>query len=335
MENQVKIVGVNGFGRIGRYFTRLSLSNPNVNVAVVNDLSDIKTLAHLLKYDSIHGGVGLKFEIQDNTLLFENGKKVIFIQEKDPSLIHWEKYNVSYVLESTGLFLTQEKASKHFDLNPNLKKVILSAPANDDETKTVVLGVNESLLDSSDKIISNASCTTNSAAPMIEVIRKLTHIESAYITTIHSFTTDQRLHDSPHKDLRRARAASMSIVPTSTGAAKALTKIYPELENHFGGCGMRVPVPDGSLTDLTLIVSDPPTVEEINQAFKNASESYMKGILSYTEDPIVSVDIVGNSSSVIFDSELTSVIGNMIKLVGWYDNEAGYSNRLINLIVIL
>jgi len=335
MENQVKIVGVNGFGRIGRYFTRLSLSNPNVNVAVVNDLSDIKTLAHLLKYDSIHGGVGLKFEIQDNTLLFENGKKVIFIQEKDPSLIHWEKYNVSYVIESTGLFLTQEKASKHFDLNPNLKKVILSAPANDDETKTVVLGVNESLLDSSDKIISNASCTTNSAAPMIEVIRKLTHIESAYITTIHSFTTDQRLHDSPHKDLRRARAASMSIVPTSTGAAKALTKIYPELENHFGGCGMRVPVPDGSLTDLTLIVSDPPTVEEINQAFKNASESYMKGILSYTEDPIVSVDIVGNSSSVIFDSELTSVIGNMIKLVGWYDNEAGYSNRLINLVEIL
>lgn len=335
MENQVKIVGVNGFGRIGRYFTRLSLSNPNVNVAVVNDLSDIKTLAHLLKYDSIHGGVGLKFEIQDNTLLFENGKKVIFIQEKDPSLIHWEKYNVSYVLESTGLFLTQEKASKHFDLNPYLKKVILSAPANDDETKTVVLGVNESLLDSSDKIISNASCTTNSAAPMIEVIRKLTHIESAYITTIHSFTTDQRLHDSPHKDLRRARAASMSIVPTSTGAAKALTKIYPELENHFGGCGMRVPVPDGSLTDLTLIVSDPPTVEEINQAFKNASESYMKGILSYTDDPIVSVDIVGNSSSVIFDSELTSVIGNMIKLVGWYDNEAGYSNRLINLVEIL
>jgi len=335
MENHVKIVGVNGFGRIGRYFTRLSLSNPNVNVAVVNDLSDIKTLAHLLKYDSIHGGVGLKFEIQDNSLVFENGKKILFIQERDPSLIHWEKYNVSYVLESTGLFLTQEKASKHFDLNPNLKKVILSAPANDDETKTVVLGVNESLLEPGDKIISNASCTTNSAAPMIEVIRKLTHIESAYITTIHSFTTDQRLHDSPHKDLRRARAASLSIVPTSTGAAKALTKIYPELENHFGGCGMRVPVPDGSLTDLTLIVSDPPTVEEINQAFKIASETYMKGILSYTEDPIVSVDIIGNSSSVIFDSELTSVIGNMIKLVGWYDNEAGYSNRLINLVEIL
>jgi glyceraldehyde 3-phosphate dehydrogenase len=335
MRNTTKIVGVNGFGRIGRYFTRLSLLNPNIDVAVINDLSDIKTLAHLLKYDSIHGGVGLSFEIQENTLVFENGKKIIFIQEKDPSLINWDKYNVNFVLESTGLFLTQDKANKHFDLNPNLKKVILSAPANDDETKTVVLGVNESLLDSSDKIISNASCTTNSAAPMIEVIRKLTHIESAYITTIHSFTTDQRLHDSPHKDLRRARAASMSIVPTSTGAAKALTKIYPELENHFGGCGMRVPVPDGSLTDLTLIVSNPPTVDEINNAFKLASETYMKNIISYTEDPIVSVDIIGNSSSVIFDSELTSVIGNMIKLVGWYDNEAGYSNRLINLIELL
>lgn len=335
MENQVKIVGVNGFGRIGRYFTRLSLSNPKINVAVVNDLSDIKTLAHLLKYDSIHAGVEFKFEIKDNTILFENGKKIIFIQEKDPSLIHWDKYNISYVLESTGLFLTQEKATKHFTLNPNLKKVILSAPANDENTKTVVLGVNENLLDPSDKIISNASCTTNSAAPMIEVIRKLTDIESAYITTIHSFTSDQRLHDSPHKDLRRARAASMSIVPTSTGAAKALTKIYPELENHFGGCGMRVPVPDGSLTDLTLIVTNPPSVEEINSAFKIASETYLNGILSYTEDPIVSVDIIGNSASVIFDSDLTSVIGNMIKLVGWYDNEAGYSNRLINLIELL
>jgi len=332
MQNNIKIVGVNGFGRIGRYFTRLSLNNPQIDVAVINDLSDINTLAHLLKYDSIHGRLGLNFEVEENSLIFDNGKKILFIQEKDPSNIHWDKYNIEYVIESTGLFLTQEKASKHFDLNPNLKKVILSAPANDDETKTVVLGVNEDLLVDSDKIISNASCTTNSAAPMIEVIRKLTHIESAYITTIHSFTTDQRLHDSPHKDLRRARAASMSIVPTSTGAAKALTKIYPELENHFGGCGMRVPVPDGSLTDLTLIVSDPPSVEEINAAFKLASESYLKNILSYTEDPIVSVDIIGNSSSVIFDSDLTSVIGNMIKLVGWYDNEAGYSNRLINLI---
>lgn len=331
----IKQIGVNGFGRIGRYFTRLSLTNPKINVAVVNDLSDIKTLAHLLKYDSVHGGLQIPFNINGNIIEFENGKKIIFIQEKDPSNINWEQYGVEYVLESTGLFLTQDKASLHFTKNPNLKKVILSAPANDDETKTVVLGVNENLLEDSDKIISNASCTTNSAAPMIEVIRKLTNIESAYITTIHSYTSDQRLHDSPHKDLRRARAAALSIVPTSTGAAKALTKIYPELENHFGGCGMRVPVPDGSLTDLTLIVDNPPTVEQINQAFKEAAQSYLNGILSYTEDPIVSVDIVGNSASVIFDSDLTSVIGNMVKLVGWYDNEAGYSNRLINLFEII
>ena len=335
MEKNIKTIGVNGFGRIGRYFTRLSLQNPKINVSVVNDLADIKTLAHLLKYDSIHNGIKLNFEIINNSLVFENGKIIHFIQEKDPSNINWDDFGVEYVVESTGLFLTTEKAGKHFLNNSKLKKVILSAPANDEETKTVVLGVNEHLLDENDRVISNASCTTNSAAPMIEVIRKITSIESAYITTIHSYTTDQRLHDSPHKDLRRARAAAMSIVPTSTGAAKALTKIYPELENHFGGCGMRVPVPDGSLTDLTLIVTNPPTVEEINTAFKTASDSYLKGILSFTEDPIVSVDIVGNSSSVIFDSELTSVIGNMVKLVGWYDNEAGYSNRLLDLIELL
>ena len=334
MKGNKKIVGVNGFGRIGRYFTRLSLKNTEIDVAVVNDLADIKSLAHLLKYDSIHGGVNEKFTIIDNSLHFDNGKIIHFVQEKDPANIPWEKYGVEYVLESTGLFLTREKANLHLQ-RPGVKKVILSAPANDDDIKTVVLGVNDHLLEDTDTVISNASCTTNSAAPMIEVIRKLTHIESAYITTIHSYTTDQRLHDSPHKDLRRARSAALSIVPTSTGAAKALTKIFPELEGHFGGCGMRVPVPDGSLTDLTLIVSNPPTVEAINEAFKEASETYLKDVMSYTEDPIVSVDIVGNSSSVIFDSELTHVIGNMVKLVGWYDNEAGYSNRLINLFEIL
>jgi glyceraldehyde 3-phosphate dehydrogenase len=219
--------------------------------------------------------------------------------------------------------------------NSGVKKVILSAPANDDDIRTVVLGVNDHLIEDSDIVISNASCTTNSAAPMIKVIRELTDIQSAYITTIHSYTSDQRLHDSPHKDLRRARAAAMSIVPTSTGAAKALTKIFPELENHFGGCGMRVPVPDGSLTDLTLIVGTVPTVEQINNAFKSASETNLKGIIEYTTDPIVSVDIVGNPNSVLFDSELTSVIGNMVKLVGWYDNEAGYSNRLVDLLIKL
>ena len=195
--------------------------------------------------------------------------------------------------------------------------------------------MNDHIIEDSDVIISNASCTTNSAAPLVKVMLELCEIESAYITTIHSYTSDQRLHDSPHKDLRRARAAALSIVPTSTGAAKALTKIFPELEGHIGGCGMRVPVPDGSLTDLTLIVRNPPSVEVINAAFKKASETTLKGILSYTEDPIVSIDIVGDSHSVIFDSELTSVIENMVKIVGWYDNEAGYSNRLIDLMVKL
>lgn len=324
----MKVVGVNGFGRIGRYFTRLSLQQSSLDVAVVNDLAPIETLAHLFKYDSVHGGLKVDFHLEENALVFENGKKIIFTQVKNPLEIPWSDYGVTHVLESTGLFLSKEKAQAH--LGGTVQKVILSAPATDD-TKTIVLGVNDGLIEATDTILSNASCTTNSAAPMVQVLLEMAEIESAYITTIHSYTTDQRLHDSPHKDLRRARAAALSIVPTSTGAAKALTKIFPQLDGHMGGCGMRVPVPDGSLTDLTLIVRNPPTVEEINAAFLNASKTNLKGILSYTEDPIVSVDIVGNSHSVIFDSQLTSVIGNMVKVVGWYDNEAGYSNRLIDL----
>ena len=328
--NGIKKVGVNGFGRIGRYFTRLSLQNPNLDVVAVNDLADIKTLAHLFKYDSVHGGLKEEFTIEGNKMIFSNGKTIVFTQEKEVSKIPWSDQKVEYILESTGLFLTEESAKAH--ISGTVKKVVLSAPAKDD-TKTVVLGVNDDIIEDSDVIISNASCTTNSAAPLVKVMLDLCEIESAYITTIHSYTSDQRLHDSPHKDLRRARAAALSIVPTSTGAAKALTKIFPQLEGHMGGCGMRVPVPDGSLTDLTLIVRNPPTVEQINAAFKKASETTLKGILSYTEDPIVSVDIVGDSHSVIFDSELTSVIENMVKIVGWYDNEAGYSNRLIDLMV--
>lgn len=328
MTSQVKVIGVNGFGRIGRYFTRLSLQQASLDVAVVNDLAPIETLAHLFKYDSVHGGLKVDFKREGNALVFENGKKIFFTQEKNPTDIPWSDYGVTHVLESTGLFLTKEKAQAH--LGGSVQKVILSAPATDD-TKTIVLGVNDGLIEETDLVISNASCTTNSAAPMVQVLLGMAEIESAYITTIHSYTTDQRLHDSPHKDLRRARAAALSIVPTSTGAAKALTKIFPQLEGHMGGCGMRVPVPDGSLTDLTLIVRNPPTVEAINAAFLKASETNLKGILSYTADPIVSVDIVGNSHSVIFDSQLTSVIGNMVKVVGWYDNEAGYSNRLIDL----
>lgn len=326
-----KVIGVNGFGRIGRYFTRLSLTDNQVNVAVVNDLADIKTLAHLLTYDSIHGVLNIKFKIEDNTLHFENGKKIIFTNHKDPAAIPWGKHGVETVIESTGIFRTKELASKH--LEGGAKKVIISAPAQGEGIKSVVLGVNDSILDGTENVISNASCTTNSAAPMIKIIKDLCDIESAYITTVHSYTSDQKLHDAPHKDLRRARAAAESIVPTTTGAAKALTKIFPELNDKMGGCGIRVPVPDGSLTDLTIIVKEKtPNVDAINAHFRKASENEFKGILSYIEDPIVSRDIIGNPYSCVFDSLLTSTVGNMIKLVGWYDNEAGYSNRLLDLV---
>jgi glyceraldehyde 3-phosphate dehydrogenase len=296
----------------------------------VNDVSDINTLAHLLKYDSVHRILKHDFEIVGNELVFSNGKRILFLKESDPEMIPWGEHGVDTVIESTGLFLTTETASKH--MKGGARKVIISAPASSEEIKTVVLGVNDEILDGKETLLSNASCTTNNAAPMVMVMRSLCEIESAYITTVHSYTSDQRLHDAPHKDLRRARAAAESIVPTSTGAAKAITKIFPELEGKIGGCGVRVPVPDGSFTDLTLVVKNPPSVEQINTAMKEASETYLKGILAYTEDPIVSVDIIGNPNSCLFDAELTSVVNNMIKVVGWYDNEAGYSNRLLDLV---
>ena len=273
-----------------------------------------------------------EFEINGNQLIFNKTEKITFVQHKNPEEIPWGELGVDVVIESTGLFLTAEKAEAH--LKAGAKRVILSAPSEGEDIFNVVIGVNDHLITDEHRIISNASCTTNSAAPLVAVLKEFCDIEEAYITTIHSYTTDQRLHDSPHKDLRRARAAAQSIVPTTTGAAKAITRIFPDLEGKMGGCGMRVPVPDGSLTDLTVIVKqNPPTVEQINTAFKKASESHLKGIVRYTSDPIVSVDILGDSNSCIFDSELTSVIGNMIKVVGWYDNEAGYSNRLIDLVV--
>ena len=234
------------------------------------------------------------------------------------------------VIESTGKYKTFDEINAH--ILAGAKKVILSAPSEVSEIKTVVLGVNEHILDGSETIVSNASCTTNNAAPMMQVIKELCGIEQAYITTVHSYTTDQSLHDQPHKDLRRARGASQSIVPTTTGAAKALTKIFPDLEGKIGGCGIRVPVPDGSLTDITFNVTREVTIEEINLAFKKAAETNLKGILDYTEDPIVSVDIIGNKNSCVFDSQLTSVIDKMVKVVGWYDNEVGYSSRIIDLI---
>lgn len=324
----MKNIGINGFGRIGRTFARFALLEKDVNIALVNDLADIQTLAHLFKYDSIHGNLKEQFKIVDNSLVFENGKKIQFISEKDPAQIPWGKFGVETVIDSTGIFLTKEKASAHF--SGGAKKVIMSAPANDD-TKTIVLGVNEELLTSQDTIFSNASCTTNCAAPMFKVLMEIAEIESAFVSTVHSFTSDQRLHDAPHKDLRRARAASSSIIPTSTGAAKALWKIFPELNGKMVGSSLRVPVSDGSITEITLLVKNEISIETINTAFKKASETNLKGIVRYTDEPLVSIDIVGDRHSVIFDSELTMVNGKMIKIAGWYDNESGYSARLLDL----
>ena len=327
----MKNIGVNGFGRIGRYFTRLSLTKKDINVHVVNDLGDINTLMHLLKYDSIHGKLNLSFKIIGNKVLFENGKEIVFLNEPNPEEINWDKYNVETVIEATGLFLTKEKAYKH--IIGGAKKVILSAPAKDSDIKTVVLGVNEEILEENFEIISNASCTTNSAAPLIKVISELCDIENAFISTVHSYTSDQNLQDAPHRDLRRGRAAANSIIPTTTGAAKALIKIFPELDGKIEGSAFRIPVPNGSITDLTIITKGKtPSVADINDAFLKASEGDLKHILSYTDEPLVSSDIIGNSSSSVYDSLLTSVTGNMIKIYGWYDNEAGYSNRLIDLI---
>jgi glyceraldehyde 3-phosphate dehydrogenase len=326
----MKIIGVNGFGRIGRYFTRMSLESNSVQVAVVNDLADIKTLAHLFKYDSVHRKLKHTFHIDEDEIVFENGNKIRFTQYEDPAEIPWKELGVEYVLESTGQFRTKEEAGKH--LVGGAQKVIISAPSKGGDIKSVVLGVNDEIIDDQDVIISNASCTTNSAAPLVKIIKSMCDIESAFITTVHSYTSDQKLHDAPHSDLRRARAAAQSIVPTTTGAAKALTKIFPELNGRLGGCGIRVPVPDGSLTDLTITVRGKvPSVEEINARFKAASEDELLGILAYTDEPLVSSDIIGDPHSCIYDSELTSVVGNLVKLVGWYDNEAGYSNRLIDL----
>jgi glyceraldehyde 3-phosphate dehydrogenase len=324
-------VAINGFGRIGRNLFRLLLNHPSIEVVAINDIADTKTMAHLVKYDSIHGVLPNTVTADEKGILVD-GNHFLFFHEKSISNLDWKSINIDYVIESTGKFKTYEELNAH--IIAGAKKVILSAPSEVDTIKTVVLGVNDSILDGTETIISNASCTTNNAAPMMKVIDELCGIEQAYITTIHSYTTDQSLHDQPHKDLRRARGASQSIVPTTTGAAKALSKIFPTLEGKIGGCGIRVPVPDGSLTDITFNVKRTVSISEINAAFKTAAESSLKGILDYTEDPIVSVDIIGNRNSCVFDAQLTSVIDKMVKVVGWYDNEIGYSSRIIDLILL-
>lgn len=331
MSQKTKIA-INGFGRIGRNLFRLLINHPSIEVAAINDIADARTMAHLIKYDSIHGILPYTVSHTEDSLIID-GKSYPFLRKKNAADQDWKSLEIDIVVEATGKFKTLEDAHKH--ITAGAKKVILSAPPEDDRIKTVVLGVNEHILDGTETVISNASCTTNNAAPMMKIINDLCGIEQAYITTVHSYTTDQSLHDQPHKDLRRARGAAQSIVPTTTGAAKALTKIFPEFEGKIGGGGIRVPVPDGSLTDITCYVKHEASIEEINTAFKNAADNELKGILAYTEDPIVSVDILGNRNSCLFDSQLTSVIGRMVKVVGWYDNEIGYSSRIIDLILFI
>ena len=321
-------IAINGFGRIGRRVFRLLQEYKDVQVVAINELADAKTLSHLLKYDSVHGIFNRTISHSENSISVD-GKKVALLNQNHPKAIDWKPFDIDFVIEATGKFKSKTDLQCH--ITNGAKCVILSVPPLDDDIKTIVFGVNDTSIDGTETIISNASCTTNNAAPMIDVINTLCGINQAYITTVHSFTTDQSLHDQPHRDLRRSRAAGQSIVPTTTGAAKALTKIFPELSDVIGGCGIRVPVINGSLTDITFNVKNTVSIETINNAFKVASENHYKGILEYTEDPIVSIDIVGNTHSCIFDAGMTSVIGNMVKIIGWYDNETGYSKRIIDL----
>jgi len=327
-EKKIKIA-INGFGRIGRNLFRLLIHHPQIEVVAINDLADTATMAHLLKYDSVHGKLSETISHNDDFLIV-NDTKIEFLHEKDITKLNWKPFDLDFVIEATGKHKTEDLLQHH--IKNGARRVILSVPPDDNEIKTVVLGVNESILNGSELIVSNASCTTNNAAPMVKIIDELCGLDKAFITTVHSYTTDQSLHDQPHKDLRRARGAAQSIIPTTTGAAKALTKIFPEFEGKIGGGGIRVPVPDGSLTDITCYVNRDVSVEEINEAFKNAAENQLKGIIEYTEDPIVSVDVIGNTHSCLFDAQLTTVLGRMVKIVGWYDNEIGYSSRLIDLI---
>jgi len=322
-------VAINGFGRIGRVTLRALLKRNNIEVVAINDITDSATLAHLFKYDSIHG----KFDgtvAADSESLTINGKKIRITAQKDPAALPWKELGVDVVIESTGFFIDKDSAGKH--IAAGARKVAISAPAKGTDIKTIVIGINDKDLKATDVIVSNASCTTNCAAPMAKIIHENWGIEVGFMTTVHAYTSDQKLHDSPHKDMRRARAAALSMVPTSTGAAKAIAEVFPELKGKLTGDSIRVPVPDGSITDFTFIVKKTATVADINAAFKKASEGALKGVLEYSDEPLVSADIVGNIHSCVFDSGLTAVIGNLVKISGWYDNESGYSNRLVDLV---
>jgi len=323
-------LGINGFGRIGRLVFRAMMEKaPDAfEVKAINDLTDAETLAHLLRYDSVHGRYPGKVEAKGDRLVVD-GREILVVSEPDPAELPWGKLGVEVVLESTGRFREREQAEKH--LQAGAKKVLISAPAKGEDV-TIVLGVNDEMLKPEHTIVSNASCTTNSLAPMVKVLNDSFGIERGLMTTVHSYTNDQRILDFPHKDLRRARAAAMNIIPTTTGAAKAIGKVIPELDGKMNGLALRVPTPDGSVTDLVAVLKREVTADEVNEAFKKAAEGEMKGILEYCEDPIVSTDIIHNPASCIFDAGSTMVVGNLVKVLGWYDNEWGYSCRCVELL---
>lgn len=328
-------VAINGFGRIGRNTLRnILLRQPEgITVTAINELTDVPTLAHLFKYDSVHGPYPGRVVAEGDRLVIDGHPPIRILCEQSPSSLPWASMDIDVVIESTGKFTTKRLAQQHLDAGA--KQVVISAPSADKEIPTVVLGVNDDDIDLRAPILSNASCTTNNLAPLVKVLDDHWGIIDGYITTVHSMTGDQSLHDRPHRDLRRARAASASIIPTTTGAAKAITNVFPHLEGKLGGAGIRVPVLNGSLTDFTCTLRRQPTVVEINAAFKEAATGNLQQVLQYTEDPIVSVDIINSPYSCVFDAQLTSVVGGLVKVVGWYDNEYGYSNRLVDLLVRL
>ncbi|MDD3175687.1 MAG: type I glyceraldehyde-3-phosphate dehydrogenase [Candidatus Nanoarchaeia archaeon] len=323
-------VAINGLGRIGRMVLRAGLYHPGIQFVACNDLTDKETLAHLFKHDSVHGQFHGKVGTTNDGFMIENHEILLF-SEKDPLNLPWKKLNIDLVIESTGIFVTKEGAWKHIDAGA--KKVLITAPGKGEGIKTIVMGVNDKEYDSNkDHIISNASCTTNCLAPIVKVLDDAFGIQKGFMTTTHAYTADQRLVDAPHKDLRRARSAAINIVPTSTGAAKAIGLVLPRLDGKLDGLALRVPVPDGSITDFVALLNSDVTIEDVNLVIKEASEKQLKGILEYSEEPLVSTDIVGNPHSSIFDSKLTFAKGNLIKVVSWYDNEWGYSNRIVELI---
>ncbi len=325
-------LAINGFGRIGRLVFRAMINrNEDVEFVGINDLTDAHTLAHLFKYDSAHGKFRGDVRSEDGVIVV-NGKRIPVSAERNIPDIPWK--DVDIVIESTGVFRKREPLMQHIQ-NSGAKKVLLSAPAREELDATVVIGVNEEILTGNEQLLSNASCTTNCLAPMVKVLNDNLGIEKGFMVTVHAYTNDQRILDLPHKDLRRARAAAVNTIPTTTGAAKAVGLVIPEMKGKLNGYAIRVPVPDGSLTDFVVTVGRETTKEEVNQLMKTASETYMKGIIEYTDEPLVSGDIVGNPASTIFDSSLTDVQGNLVRVVGWYDNEYGYSNRIVDLLMLL